>query len=288
VTLNHISENTNTDEISLIDIIIFFQKHWRFLGIVTLLLSLGITGMALSKPKNFTQKLTIAIELNLTNIQLQNIDIGQIPRNIDLPKVNNLGVEFLTNLENDKVDLQATYNAENQNIDITLTSSQTTDLTDKSDHIITQLQNSFKEKIKSDLDNSLQSLNRNIQKNELILKDLESQISQSSNNVPRLEALELQRTAYIINLSSLKVDQQFLDNSKVNIAEFTEKVLPVKIIKKSPIEQQSSSLLKVYILAAIASFMVAVFSAVILEQIKSLKQELTQNQVDELPKESQI
>lgn len=288
MTLNHISENTNTDEISLIDIIIFFQKHWRFLGIVTLLLSLGITGMALSKPKNFTQKLTIAIELNLTNIQLQNIDIGQIPRNIDLPKVNNLGVEFLTNLENDKVDLQATYNAENQNIDITLTSSQTTDLTDKSDHIITQLQDSFKEKIKSDLDNSLQSLNRNIQKNELILKDLESQISQSSNNVPRLEALELQRTAYIINLSSLKVDRQFLDNSKVNIAEFTEKVLPVKIIKKSPIEQQSSSLLKVYILAAIASFMVAVFSAVILEQIKSLKQELTQNQVDELPKESQI
>jgi len=288
VTLNHISENTNTDEISLIDIIIFFQKHWRFLGIVTLLLSLGITGMALSKPKNFTQKLTIAIELNLTNIQLQNIDIGQIPRNIDLPKVNNLGVEFLTNLENDKVDLQATYNAENQNIDITLTSSQTTDLTDKSDHIITQLQDSFKEKIKSDLDNSLQSLNRNIQKNELILKDLESQISQSSNNVPRLEALELQRTAYIINLSSLKVDRQFLDNSKVNIAEFTEKVLPVKIIKKSPIEQQSSSLLKVYILAAIASFMVAVFSAVILEQIKSLKQELTQNQVDELPKQSQI
>lgn len=288
MTLNHISENTNTDEISLIDVILFFQKHWRFLGIVTLLLSLGITGMALSKPKNFTQKLTIAIELNLTNIQLQNIDIGQIPRNIDLPKVNNLGVEFLTNLENDKVDLQATYNAENQNIDITLTSSQTTDLTDKSDHIITQLQDSFKEKIKSDLDNSLQSLNRNIQKNELILKDLESQISQSSNNVPRLEALELQRTAYIINLSSLKVDRQFLDNSKVNIAEFTEKVLPVKIIKKSPIEQQSSSLLKVYILAAIASFMVAVFSAVILEQIKSLKQELTQNQVDELPKESQI
>lgn len=288
MTLNHISENTNTDEISLIDVILFFQKHWRFLGIVTLLLSLGITGMALSKPKNFTQKLTIAIELNLTNIQLQNIDIGQIPRNIDLPKVNNLGVEFLTNLENDKVDLQATYNAENQNIDITLTSSQTTDLTDKSDHIITQLQNSFKEKIKSDLDNSLQSLNRNIQKNELILKDLERQISQSSNNVPRLEALELQRTAYIINLSSLKVDRQFLDNSKVNIAEFTEKVLPVKIIKKSPIEQQSSSLLKVYILAAIASFMVAVFSAVILEQIKSLKQELTQNQVDELPKESQI
>ncbi|MGB7522016.1 MAG: hypothetical protein WA896_20500 [Spirulinaceae cyanobacterium] len=259
------------DEISLIDILRFFKDNWLFLAVTTLGLSTLATTISLLQPKEYQKKLTLQIQPNPVAIaSLTQLDINQ---------AGQLATTLLQNQKLDQVSLKPQYDTATQQINVTLESANSQALDNISEKLTSELETSFQPEIQNDIEQSLDSVELQLNKNQQILEQIERQITQSSpEDTAKLEALETQRASRIVSNTDLEFDQQYLKEIEDNLTEFTKKALSIQIISQSEAEQ-TSSLLQVAILSIIASFMVAVLAAIIRNQIPYIRAELAQQEI---------
>jgi capsular polysaccharide biosynthesis protein len=265
----------NEDLAPLVEIIQFLSRNWKFLGLVTIVLSTLAIALSLLSPKQYQKQLSLRIKTTSFPLSSQSL----FPA-IDVNQTGTLAVEFIKSTPLDQITTTARYEAETQRIAISLESPNARALSSASPKIISQLRRKFQEPISQILATSLMVTDLQLNRQQQILPQLDRQIAQSPpTDTPRVEALETERAKSVAAIAALQVDKNYLQQSQKNLPDFTAKVLSVQVLSESEAEQARSSGQSV-IMAVVASFIVAVVAAIIRNQIPQLKSVLSKAEIN--------
>lgn len=266
----------NEDLAPLVEIIQFLSRNWKFLGLVTIVLSTLAIVLSLLSPKQYQKQLSLRIKTIPFPLSSQSV----FPA-IDVNQAGTLAVEFIIkSAQLAPITTTARYEVETQKIDVSLESPNARSLSSVSPKIISQLRTKFQEPIGQILATSLIVTDLQLKKQQQILPQLDRQIAQSPpTDTPRVEALETERARSVAAIAALQVDKDYLQQSQKNLPDFTAKVLSVQVLSESEVQQARSSGQSV-VIAIVASFMVAVVAAIIRNQIPHLKSVLSKGKID--------
>lgn len=270
-------------EISLADIIRFFSFNLKFLGLTTVCLSAIAIILPILLFKQYQKHLTLLVKPVPASISkpIPSLDLNQINTVVEL--LQDRSREQITSKSQanaDKIITTAKYNPITQRLDVNLRSPDPSLLNAATPTLINQLKTKFPATLDETIRTSITSTELQIDRNQAAVASLEKQVGKlrlSSNlsnpqeirTVARLEALERQRANYLTAIATLRYDTEYLEKVQKNPVEFADKVISVQILSESGV-RQTPSLLQVAVLAIIASFMVAVFAAIIRNQIAPL------------------
>jgi Asp-tRNA(Asn)/Glu-tRNA(Gln) amidotransferase C subunit len=262
------------DEISSKDIIQFFSRNAKFIGLVTVGLSVIAITLPLLSPKQYQKQLTLSVKFPSVSLS-----VGSFPE-LNINYATALAVEFLRTSKLDQITIKAQSNPETQEIDVHLQSPNANYLSSSSPRLISQLKTRFQEPVSQSLETSLSAIEQQLEKQKRILPQLEQTIAQlPATNTPKLQALEIQRAERVAAIAALEVDKDYLEQSQKNLTGVTTKVMSVKILSESEVEPISSTK-QLVIIAVITSFMAAVIAAILRDQVGRLKDELSKQKID--------
>jgi len=260
------------DEISLGDIIRFFSLNGMFVLLTTLGLSAIAITLFLLQPKQYQKQLTLSVKPVPISLST-----GSLPA-LDVTQASTLAVTLLQNPSQGDISSTAKYEPATQQINLSLKSRNPNALTAADSKILSQLETGFQKTLEASFKDFLIRLELELKRNQEILAQLEKQIAQTPNNTsatvpnPRMQGLEVQRSAYVTRMTTLEFDRDYLKRGEKNLAEFTSQVMSIQILTKSEV-QQTRSLAQVAVLAVLASFMVAILAAIIRNQVGRLHNE---------------
>lgn len=268
----------NEDVAAFVDIIQFLRVNSKFLGATTLVLSaIAIIFSLLTTPKQYQKQLTLLVTTSSIPLTLQTLPPGR-----DVNQTGSLAVEFLESAQLDPITVKARYDLDTQKINLNLLSPDASALNKVSPKVVKQLKKSFQEPLRQTLQTSLITTDIQLKKQQLVLAELNRQIAKfPPTNKVGLEALQTQRAQQITIAGSLKFDKQYLEQAQKNIAAFAANTMSVEILSESGV-QQTRSTGQILVVAAIASFIVAVLAAAIRHQIPRLKNELSKRKIHRL------
>lgn len=266
--------HSEDDELSLVDIIRFFSRNGKLILLTTV--GLWATAIALSllqpKPAQYQKQLSLSV-------RAARAPVSAFP-DMDDNQASALAVKSLENLKLDQVTAQTKYEPTAKQIDVTLQSPNPNALSDTGSKTVRQIETGFEQIVGQSVDTTLFSLETEIQKNKQILNQLKQPITQfSPTNEFRLGATETQ-TEYLATLTGLEFDKRYLEQAQKNLAEYTAKLISVQILTESDKPPQSRSLVQLAVIAAIGSFILAVFTALVRDQVLRLKKELSRNKIE--------
>lgn len=260
------------DEISLADVIRFFSLNGMFVLLTTLGLSAIAITLFLLQPKQYQKQLTLSVKPVPISLSA-----GALPA-LDVTQASTLAVRLLQNPSQGDISSTAKYDPATQQINLSLKSRNPNALTAADSKILSQLETGFQKTLEASFKDFLIRLELELKRNQEILAQLEKQIAQTPNNTsatvtnPRMQGLEVQRSAYVTRMTTLEFDRDYLKRGEKNLAEFTSQVMSIQILTKSEV-QQTRSLAQVAVLAVLASFMVAILAAIIRNQVGRLHNE---------------
>jgi hypothetical protein len=261
---------TQDDEISFTEVRKFFRNHWKLIGLTTVVLSAIAIPLSLLKPQQYQKQVTLAVEPVPLTIA------GQPLLQMDATQASNLVVKFLKNQKLDLISAQPQYDPINQEINLALQSPNANSLQGITPKLVSQLETEFQTRVEQAIENRQTIVDQEQDKRQQVISHLNRQITQvPSNNKARLDALEIQRVHMITAIASGEYDKKYLEQLHKNLSKLTSEFISVKILKESEI-LTTRSIKQVAVIAIIASFMVAVFAAIIRDQILRLKHELSQ------------
>lgn len=264
------------EEISLADIIYFFNRNRKVIALTTLGLSFLAISFSLIKPIQYQKQITLSVRPAPTAI-------SDFPV-MDVNQASTLAVKFLQNLKLDQTTVQPQYDATTQQIDLRVRSPNSSALTNAEPKIVNQLETSFGKMLSNSIQSSLTSKEIAIQRSKRILEQLQQQSSQfSPTNEFRIGVVENQRAQQLAYIAQLEFDKQYLKQAQKNLADFTAQAISIQVLAESDKPQQPRSLVAISVIAIIASFMVSVFAAIIRDQVLLLKTELSEQKPQSSP-----
>ena len=283
-------------ELSLADIIQFFNFNLKFLGLTTVCLSAITIILPIFLLKQYQKQVTLLVKPVQAFISkpIPSLDVNQINTVVEL-----LQSKSREQLQPDagKITTKAKYNPTTQRLEVSLRSSNPSLLDVATPKLINQLKTEFPATLKQTIQTSITSTELQIERNQASVAFLEKQVgklrfssnlanpqeiqtsSQETRTLARLEALERQRANYLTAIATLRYDTEYLEKVQKNPVEFADKVIAVQMLSESGV-RQTPSLLQIAVFAVVASFMVAVFAAIIRNHVAPLKKELYKHKVD--------
>jgi hypothetical protein len=265
----------NEDLAIFVEIIQFLGLNWKFLGLTTLVLSaIAIAYSLLTTPKQYQKQLTLSVTSTPLPVSVQSSPA------IDVTQAGSLAVEFLKSSQLDQISVTPRYDAETQKIELNLQSPDANSLNTVDSKVVSQLKTKFQHPLSQTLKNSLIATEIQLKRQQLVLAQLEQLIAQAPpSNAATQQALSIQRAQFLASITGLKFDQNYMEQSLKNLADFTEKFMSVQIVNASDVQQTRSSG-QMFVIAVIASFMLAVLAVIIRDQVARLKHELSKKKID--------
>lgn len=257
------------DEISSEDIIRFFSRNAKLIGLITLGLSVIAIALSFLTPKQYQKQLTLLVKSTPISLSVQPLSAQSFP-SIDVTQTSALAAlaaQLFNSIQIDQVTAQAQADIQTPQINIYLQSANATALNLASAQILSQIKAKFQAPVSQTLETSLTATELQLKKQKQILPELEQKIAQlPSTDTAKLQALETKRAESVAAIAALEFDKDYLEQSQKNLANFTAKVVSVQILKESNV-QPISSLKQVVVVAVITSFIAAVVIVIIREQI---------------------
>lgn len=283
-------------ELSLADIIKFFNFNLKFLGLTTVCLSAIAIILPIFLLKQYQKQVTLLVKPVPAFIAkpIPNLDINQINTVVEL--LQNKSREQLR-ADADKITTKAKYNLTTQRLEVSLRSPDPSVLDVATPKLIDQLKTEFPATLKQTIQTSISSTELQIERNQASVAFLEKQVSklklssnltnpqeiqtnpQETRTLARLEALERQRANYLTAIATLRYDTEYLEKVQKNPVEFADKIIVVQMLSESGV-RQTPSLLQVAVFAIVSSFMVAVFAAIVRNNVAPLKKEVYIHKID--------
>lgn len=261
------------NEIYLADILRFFYRNGTLMGLMTVGLSVIIIALSLLQPKPYQKQLTLLV---------LPVSISTSPPlpGLDITQASNIVLKFLEGQPLDAVNLQPTYDTATGQINLTLSSPNLDALKTATSQVQSEAEIIFQDFLSKKLETSLTAIDLDLERNRQALNELEEQSTQFSSSTEfRLGALETYKAQKVASITELEFNKQYLEQAQDSLAKLTNQAIPIQILLESEISPGRSSLQQVAIIAVIASFMVAIFVALIREQIPVLKAELSKNKI---------
>ncbi|HBB35132.1 MAG TPA: hypothetical protein DDZ80_22880 [Cyanobacteria bacterium UBA8803] len=263
------------DEICLLDILHFFYRNGKFIAVTTIGLSAAAIALFLIQPKSIQYQKQLTLSLRPAPTPVSGFPV------IDVNQASTLAVQFVKNSKLNQLAGEPKYDPITQQIAVTLASSNLSMLNDTGSKVVRQIETGFEGIMNQSIETSLTSIGIKLKRNKQILDQVAQQSTQfSPTNEYRLGVLELQRAKQLAEMVELEFDRQYLEQAKKNLAEFTSQFISVQILSESHEPPPHRSPMKVVVIAVIASFMVSVLAAIILDQVSRLKEELSRNKMN--------
>ena len=264
----------NEDLAPLVEIFQFLSRNWKFLGLVTVVLSMFAIALSLLSPKQYQKQLTLSVKPSSIPLSVQSFPA------IDVHQTGALAVEFLESFSADEISATAQYNAETQKIALNLQSPNASSLNTVAPKVISQLNTKFQQPLSQTLANSLMATELQLNRQKQILAQFQQQIATiPPTSTPKLQALEAQQANSVATIAALQFDRNFLQQGQKNLSILTAEVMPVQVLSESDVQQPRSWGQQV-VIAVVASFMVGVLATIIRNQIPQLKSVLSKGQID--------
>jgi len=261
------------DEISSLDIIWFFSRNAKLIGLITVGLSVIAITLSLLSPKQYQKQLTLSVKPSSIPLSVQAFPA------IDVHQTGALAVEFLESFNADQITATAQYNAETQKIALNLQSPNASSLNTVAPKVVSQLNTQFQQPLSQILANSLMATELQLNRQKQTLAQFQQQIATiPPTSTPKLQALEVQQANSAATIAALQFDKNFLQQGQKNLVNLTAKSLPVQVLSESEVQQPHSSGQQV-VIAVVASFMIAVLATIIYEQVARLKNELSKQKI---------
>jgi hypothetical protein len=269
-----------------VEIIQFLSLNWKFLGLTTLILSaIALAYCLLTTPKQYQKQLTVSVTSPSVPLSVTSPSVPlAVPSSsaiaLDVNKAGAMAVEFLKSSQLDQISVTSRYDVDTQKIELNLQSPDAKALNTADSQVISQLKTKFQQPLSQTLKTSLIATEVQLKKQQLVLAQLEQLIAQTPPiNGATQEALSIQRAQSLANVTALKFDQNYIEQSLKNLADFTEKFMSVQIVNASDVQQTRSSG-QMFVIAVITSFMLAVLAVIIRDQLVRLKYELSKKKID--------
>lgn len=271
-------EIQDEDEIPWQDIVRFFSRHGKLLILTTVGLSTLSIILALFLPKQYQKQLTLSVKP-------VPVPLSQPLPGLDVNQASNLAVALFQNQPR-RADPKyaAKYNPLTQQIDLAIKSRHPQTAATAGPTVLSKIESYFKNNLEPTLNTSLTFTELQLVRSQQTLAQIDQQIAKAPADPPgrrtqaRLEALENQRTALLSQITALEFDQDYLKQAQNNLDRLIPQIISVQILNES--EVRKSSILKVAVLAIIASFMVAVLAAIIRDQVPRIKDQLSKQRFD--------
>ena len=259
-----------------VEIIQFLSLNWKFLGLTTLILSASaLTYSLLTTPKQYQKQLTVSVTSPSVPLSVTSPAIA-----IDANKAGAMAVEFLKSSQLDQISVTSRYDVDTQKIELNLQSPDAKALNTADSKVVSQLKTKFQQLLSQTLKTSLIATEVQLKRQQRVLAQLEQLIAQAPpSNRATQEALSIQRAQSLASITALKFDQNYMEQSLKNLADFTEKFMSVQILNASDVQQTRSSG-QMFVIAVITSFMLAVLAVIIRDQLVRLKYELSKKKID--------
>jgi hypothetical protein len=268
-----------------VEIIQFLSLNWKFLGLTTLILSASaLTYSLLTTPKQYQKQLTVSVTspsvpLSVTSPSVP-LSVTSPAIAIDANKAGAMAVEFLKSSQLDQISVTSRYDVDTQKIELNLQSPDAKALNTADSKVVSQLKTKFQQLLSQTLKTSLIATEVQLKRQQRVLAQLEQLIAQAPpSNRATQEALSIQRAQSLASITALKFDQNYMEQSLKNLADFTEKFMSVQILNASDVQQTRSSG-QMFVIAVITSFMLAVLAVIIRDQLVRLKYELSKKKID--------
>jgi len=262
--------HNEVEEISLVEILNFFIRNIRWIGIITIIVSVIMVVFPLLQPVRYTKKITLSVQ-SFPSTGLRDISSGiflGVSNPLGPTQISQLTTEKLQTLDLDQVDMSSRFDPTTQYIYIDLKSQDPDALTGEvAQRIRKYLEVEFQALLNESISLAFPVLDIQLQKNKQIMDQLDQQIgSLSSSNLARLESLENQRAIYSTAIAALEFDRRYWQEIKNSSAEVVSALTSVQVLTESDIQKSSTSFVQVLIVSAIAGFVLATVSAIVREQ----------------------
>lgn len=260
------------DDIYLVDIIRFVRRNRKFLLLTTVVLSAIAIPLSLLQPKPYQKQLTLSVKpLPVPLTAFPALDVNQ---------AGTLAVNFLQNSKLNPTVVSPTYDPVTQQINLVMRSLDSSSLDSAGSSVASQLKTGFENIMEQSIQTSLTTTQLQLKRKQRVLDLLEQQKAKfSPTNEFRLGMVESFRVQPLADIAQLEFDKQYLEQAQKNLAEFTAEFISIQILAES-VTPQTRSPVPIAVVSVIASFIAAVFAALIREQILRLRDELSGNKID--------
>lgn len=260
------------DDIYLVDIIRFVRRNRKFLLLTTVVLSAIAIPLSLLQPKPYQKQLTLSVKpLPVPLTAFPALDVNQ---------AGTLAVNFLQNSKLNPTVVSPTYDPVTQQINLVMRSLDSSSLDNAGSSVASQLKTGFENIMEQSIQTSLTTTQLQLKRKQRVLELLEQQKAKfSPTNEFRLGMVESFRVQPLADIAQLEFDKQYLEQAQKNLAEFTAEFISIQILAES-VTPQTRSPVPIAVVSVIASFIAAVFAALIREQILRLRDELSGNKID--------
>lgn len=259
---------SSDDEISLADIIRFFLRNAKLIGLITV----GFTGLAfaysLTRPANYQQKNILAVQANAIKLADRTFPAE------NTANLNSLVISALNNQNSQPVQVSSTFDAGTQQLTVTVNGIEAEALETFSNTLPTLIQDTLQNHLNKQVLATITAADIDRSRANEALAQLNQQINdlgQNLNNssvaaIARLNALEEQRAILTTNLALRQTDRRYLDEAKTSPQSFLDKVVSVDVLAQSEVEKLGVPK-RSLVLIAITSFIMAVLVAIVREQL---------------------
>jgi capsular polysaccharide biosynthesis protein len=256
---------------TLASMVDFLRANWKFLALLTLVLSAVGVILALLVPGQYTKQVTLSVRPVPTELIAE---LDQTP--LAPQQLGDTVVRYLQNGDYlGQVEATPLYNPGTQQVEIDLRSNDEEALDDVGFEVVEVveggLQQFFEDTLGTSLETQLAQLEVQIEDNNNTLTQLEQQIEQVSTDADdtedsvtttRLEALEAERADRIAALAQAEDRQSDLEQAQEDLRRLAGEAATVELVSESAVSQTGSLASRVA-LAVVSGFVVALLATIV-------------------------
>lgn len=258
-------------ELALADVTGFLGSNWKFIGLLTLLLSAAVVSTALLLPQQYNKQFTLDINAVPTELS---VELNQRPV-LDDAQIGNLAVEYLQNATLEGVIVNPAYNITTRQVNVALQSRSKDALEAAVPALVKLLEDKFLAAYEKPLGAALEAqvsvVERELETNREALGSIDGDLKRTlAGNTdlenPRIESrvdgLEAARADTLVRVVRSEVNLRNLEEMRRNVLEIAAEAVAVEVLSESE-AQQSRSLVPVSALALMLGLVGAVVAALV-------------------------
>jgi hypothetical protein len=244
-------------EFTFADVLGFLRRNWRFLGLLTLVLSAVAVALVLLLPKQYQKEVTLQTGLAPSRLLVATEGGPMLP----LPtrdQISNSAVSTLQSGGFEGVEVKATYDAPTQQIKAVLSSGDDVSLAGATPELVSFLEEDLREKHEGDITDTV----------ELQLMESERQVESMRQAIDRAETREegddedqltsaFIRARLIGDLDAAESNLEVLEQVWEALPQLIAETISVEVLSESGV-QQSRATAALVLLGVVASFAAAV------------------------------
>lgn len=249
------------DVITLADAAEFFASNAKFMGLLTLSLSVVLVSLAVFFSDNHSRELDLSIEPVMTELIVR---LGQPP----LPPEGGFGIQaagFVQMGDFGEVDAFPEYNVSTKRVEVVLRAESKKAPKEAVPEVVNTIENGFQEMYEASLSQGIQMkvvpIERLIENNRAAISDLDQRIKQLSDQVSgeqdsqeiaQLRELEEERANILIETAEFENDVEYYEKTKEKLPRLADEAVSVSVVSDTAITQ-ARTLTPVILLALLSS-----------------------------------